>query len=75
MTGSVQISRRLHRTESERNARVVDVISLRAGVVGDSWLPRAAEAIAHLIQSCPSRETGRTANRFVPLPHSRPCSE
>jgi hypothetical protein len=54
--GEVELLRPLFRPQGERNAKTVDLISLRAGVVGDGWLPGTARAMAHLVQQGPSRE-------------------
>ena len=54
MVGSVSVERSLYRQSGERGGqpggRVVDPVSLRAGVVEDGWLPRAARAMAHAVQ-------------------------
>src|SRR6266849_5762811 len=59
MVGSVSVERSLYRQSGERGGqpggRVVDPVSLRAGVVEDGWLPRAARAMAHAVQQGPSR--------------------
>src|SRR5580658_4747029 len=60
MAGSVSVERSLYRKSGERGGqpggRVVDPVSLRAGVVEDGWLPRTARAMAHGVQQGPSRE-------------------
>src|ERR1035441_160008 len=49
MVGSVSVERSLYRQSGERGGqpggRVVDPVSLRAGVVEDGWLPGAARAV------------------------------
>jgi len=42
----------------------VDPVSLRAGVVGDGWLPRAAQAMAFLLQQGTSREAEQTGRQL-----------
>ena len=43
----------------------VDAVSLRAGVVGDGWLPRTARAMSYAVQQGTSREAQATAQEFV----------
>jgi hypothetical protein len=72
MAGSVSVERSLYRQSGERGGqpggRVVDAVSLRAGVVEDGWLPRAARAMAHAVQQGPSREAEASAREFGRLP-------
>src|SRR5450759_4920513 len=79
MVGSVSVERSLYRQSGERGGqpggRVVDAVSLRAGVVGDGWLPRAARAMAHAVQQGPSREAEASAREFGRLPYSRASFE
>ena len=74
-SGDVRAMRSLYRTVGERNARVVDPISLRAGVVGDGWLPQTAAAMAFLLQLGTSREAEATAIETATLPFSRSSFE
>ncbi len=46
MAGSVVVDRSLYREVGQRNAKVVDPVSLRAGVVENGWLSRTASAMA-----------------------------
>ena len=83
MVGSVSVERSLYRQSGQRggqpDGKVVDAVSLRAGVVEDGWLPRAARAMAHAVQqgtgarveSTLSREAEATAKEFGRLPYSR----
>src|SRR6266571_3292997 len=54
MAGSVSVERSLYRKSGERGGqpggKVVDAVSLRAGVVGDGWLPHTARVMAHAMQ-------------------------
>jgi hypothetical protein len=75
MTGPVEVCRGLYRKVGERNAKVIDMISLRAGVIGDGWLPRTAQAMAHLHQQGTSREAEQTARQLGRLPYSRASFE
>jgi hypothetical protein len=75
MTGPVRVGRALYRRVGSRNAKVVDAISIRAGTIGDGWLPRSARAMAHLHQSGTSREAAQTAAETGRLPYSRASFE
>lgn len=79
MAGSVSIERSLYRQSGQRGGqpggKVVDPVSLRAGVVGDGWLPRTAQAMAHAVQQGTSREAVATAGEFGRLPYSRSSFE
>ena len=79
MVGSVSVERSLYRQSGERGGqpggRVVDPVSLRAGVVEDGWLPRTARAMAHAVQQGPSREAEASAREFGRLPYSRSSFE
>src|SRR5580658_6445302 len=67
MVGSVSVERSLYRKSGERGGqpggRVVDAVSLRAGVVEDGWLQRAA------------REAEASARELGRLPYSRASFE
>ena len=75
MAGPVVVERSLYREIGQRNAKVVDPVSLRAGVVGDGWLPRTASAMAHQVQLVTSREAEGSARRLGRLPYSRSSFE
>jgi hypothetical protein len=79
LAGSVSIERSLYRQSGQRGGqpegRVVDPVSLRAGVVADGWLPRTARVIAHQVQQGPSREAAATASEYGRLPYSRSSFE
>lgn len=79
MAGSVSIERSLYRRSGTRGGtpegKVVDAISLRAGVVGDGWLPRTAAAMAHDVQMGTSREAEAGARQKDRLPYSRASFE
>ena len=53
----------------------LDPVSLRAGVVEDGWLPRAARAMAHAVQQSPSREAEASAREYGRLPYWRASFE
>lgn len=79
MVGSVQVERSLYRQAGTRGGtpegRVVDPVSLRAGVVGDGWLPNTAQAMAHSVQMNTSREAAASAAKMERLPYSRTSFE
>ena len=77
--GSVSIERSLYRQSGQRGGqpgvRVVDPVSLRAGVVADGWLPHTARVMAHQVQQGTSREAEATAGEYGRLPYSRSSFE
>ena len=79
MAGSVSVERSLYRQSGQRGGqpggRVVDAVSLRAGVVEDGWLPHTSRAMAHAVQQGPSREAEASAREFGRLPYSRASFE
>lgn len=79
VAGSVSIERSLYRASGTRGGqpegRVVDPVSLRAGVVADGWLPHTARVMTHQVQQGPSREAAATATEYGRLPYSRSSFE
>ena len=79
LAGSVSIERSLDRQSGQRGGhpggRVVDPVSLRAGVVEQGWLPRTAQVMAHQVQQGPSRDAVATAGEYGRLPYSRSSVE
>jgi len=75
MAGPLVIERALYRECGLRNATTVDAVSLRAGVVGDGWLPRTARAMAHDVQRATSREAEASAREHKRLEYSRSSFE
>lgn len=73
LAGSISVLRSLYRRNGERNAKVVDAISLRAGVVADGWLPQTARAMAFQVQQATAREAAASAGESGRLMYSR-CS-
>lgn len=75
MAGEVSIERTLYRKRGDDEGKTVDAVSLRAGVVGDGWLPRAAQAMAFECQRGPSREAAKASEQWLRLPYSRSAFE
>jgi len=79
LAGSVSIERSLYRQSGTRGGqpegKVDDEVSLRAGVVGDGWLPHTARVMAHEVQKGTSREAEATAREYGRLPYSRSSFE
>ncbi len=75
MAGPVCVQRTLYRKVGERSGPTVDAISLRAGVVGDGWLPWTAAAMAWECQRAPSREAEKASEQWLRLPYSRSAFE
>jgi hypothetical protein len=75
LAGPVVVERSLYRKIGVRNDKVVDAVSLRAGVVGEGWLPQTARAMAHELQKGTSREAETSAREVGRLPYSRSSFE
>jgi hypothetical protein len=79
MAGSVPVERSLYRQAGTRGgqpeAKVVDPVSLRTGVIGEGWLPQTARVMSHEVQQGPSREAEATAQEYGLLPYSRSSFE
>jgi hypothetical protein len=75
MAGPVVVERTLYRKVGERNGATVDAISLRAGVLGDGWLPGTARVMAWECQRAPSREAEQAGQKWQRLPYSRSAFE
>lgn len=71
MAGPVEVMRTLYRPLGTRCAATVDAVSVRAGVVGEGWLPRCAQAMAWECQRAPSREAEAATKQWQRLPYSR----
>ena len=75
MAGDVTIERCLFRSTAQRNGPTLDPIALRAGVIGDCWLPSVAKAMAKHIATVTSREAASLTSSTRRLPYSRSSFE
>lgn len=73
--GEVSVERSLYREIGAPDARTVDAVGLRAGVVGDGWLPAAATSMAFLVNQTTSREAADGAKKTGRLVYSRSAFE
>lgn len=71
LAGPVPVLRSVYRADGVRNGKVVDAVSLRAGVVADGWLPQTARAMAHEVQRGTARKAAASAAEVGRLPYSR----
>lgn len=69
LAGEVPVERALYRPVGERNGKVVDPVSLRAGTVGSRWTPAAAQAMAHFLAMGTAREAAEAAAQAGRLPY------
>lgn len=75
LAGPIEVERSLYRQVGQRNAKTVDPVSLRAGVIGEGWLPGAAGAMSFLLAQGTSREAEATSRQLGRLPYSRSSFE
>lgn len=73
--GEVPVVRSLYREIGAPGARSVDAVGLRAGVVGDGWLPATAAAMAFLVSQSTSREAAEGQKKVGRLMYSRSSYE
>jgi hypothetical protein len=73
--GSVSVPRTLYREAGKKDAPSIDLVSVRAGVVADGWLPGTARQMAHFLQQGTSREAEASARQLRLLPYSRSSFE
>lgn len=75
MAGGMKVMHTLYRECGTHHGKTVDPVSLRAGVVGDGWLPLTAQAMAFQLQKGTSREAEQSARETKRLQYSRPSYE
>lgn len=75
MAGGMKVMHSLYRECGTHQGRTVDPVSLRAGVVGDGWLPLTAQAMAYQLQKGTSREAEQSSRETKRLEYSRPSYE
>jgi len=79
LAGPVEVERSVYRQSGQRGgtpeARVIDAVSLRVGVVGDGWLPQTARAMAQAVQKLTSREAESGQHEDFRMPYSRSSFE
>lgn len=75
MAGEVVVERALYRPVGERNAKTVDPIAVRAGLIQEAWLPSTARAMAHRLAIGTSREAEACSKLEGRLPYSRTSFE
>ena len=73
--GPVPVTRGLFRPAGKRNAKTVNLVTLRSGAIEDEWLPGAASAMAHRLARGPSREAARASAVEGTLPYSHASFE
>jgi hypothetical protein len=71
LAGPVVVKRSVYRRDGERNGKVIDPVSLRAGVVADGWLPQTARAMVYNVQGGTAREAELRVAEMGRLPYSR----
>ena len=75
LAGRVTVKRTLYREAETRNGRTLDAVGLRAGLIGGTWTPAAAQAMAYLLQLGTSREAQQVGTELGCLPYSRSSFE
>jgi hypothetical protein len=71
MAGPVRVTHTLYRAQGQRNAKTVNAVSLRSGVVGEGGWLGTAQAMAPQLQQGTSREAETTARLLGRLPYAR----
>jgi hypothetical protein len=73
--GRLEVERGVYLPHGQSTGKQLVPLERRAGLVDKSWTPQAAEAMARLVQSAPSREAVENLEPLGLLPYSRSSFE
>lgn len=73
--GPLKIKRGIYHLHGQNSGAQLVPLERRAGLIDTAWTPQAAEAMARLVQSAPSREAVENLKPLGLLPYSRSSFE